>query len=143
VFLSNHTLTGIVLALAIKNPLVIAPVAFASHLALDSLPHFGHPDLDFDSFNFKVIASVDSALSSGILIGAIILWPQQWPALVVGAFFATLPDLLYIPQYFFHVTLFKRLFAVHSAVQWSQTPPGIISEGVWAAAMIYLLNRKW
>jgi hypothetical protein len=38
---TNHALTGALLAVTIKNPVLAISAAFASHFVLDILPHFG------------------------------------------------------------------------------------------------------
>ncbi|MBR7837365.1 hypothetical protein KDL01_29065, partial [Actinospica durhamensis] len=38
---TNHVLSGAVLGAAVRNPWVAFPLGFASHLALDAVPHWG------------------------------------------------------------------------------------------------------
>ncbi len=140
--MSNHTITGTLLGLNIENPLILAPIAFGSHFILDSLPHFGHPGLDFYKLNGRIVAAIDSAVSLATYITVISIWPEHFFPITLGVFAATLPDLLYIPRYFWNIVPFRRLMAFHHAIQWSETPPGMVTEGVWAAAMIYLLRSK-
>ncbi len=38
---TNHALSGAVIGLAITQPAIALPLAFASHFVLDAVPHFG------------------------------------------------------------------------------------------------------
>jgi hypothetical protein len=137
--LTVHTLTGALIALSVKDPLLAAPLAFTSHFVLDSTPHFGIDGLDFKTPKGKVVGIADC-------FGALITWlilisffPAQWLLVSVGVFFACLPDLLYLPDIFFNYIPSKRLLRFHSRIQWSQTPMGTITDATWASAVIYML----
>jgi len=41
--LSVHVLAGSVLALSVQNPVLSAPLCFATHFVLDSFPHWNYP----------------------------------------------------------------------------------------------------
>lgn len=139
--LTVHTLTGALIAVAVKDPLLAAPLAFMSHFVLDSTPHFGIEGLDFKKHQGRVVGVIDC-------FGALITWlilisvsPSQWFLVSVGVFFACLPDLLYLPDIFFNYIPAKKLYRFHSRIQWSQTPMGTITDGIWAAAVIYMLAQ--
>lgn len=139
-FLTNHTLSGAVLALNIHNPVLLVPAAFMSHLALDSLPHFGHPGMNFKQLPGTAIAFIDCSLALTSYLLIIHHWPQHWFMITVGIFFACLPDLLYIPEIFLNIRIWKSLYNLHHNVQWGEFPGGIAIEGIWAAAMLHLLK---
>jgi hypothetical protein len=139
--LTVHTLTGGLIALAVKDPALAAPLAFTSHFVLDSTPHFGIDGLDFKTKKGKVVGITDC-------VGAFITWlmlvsifPAQWFLISVGVFFACLPDLLYIPDIFFNFIPSKKLLRFHSRIQWSQTPMGTITDVFWATAVIFMISR--
>lgn len=147
--LTNHTLTGVVLGLSIDHPAVLAPTAIASHLALDAVPHFGHPVLKgaFRKLPFLILGSVDFAVSIGITITACVLWPQRLGHILLGVFGAALPDLVYIPIIVFGWRRLDRWFAFYrpmigllAAIQWYERPPGLVVEAAWASAMLWLLS---
>lgn len=139
-FLSNHTLTGVVLGLNVSNPALLIASSFTSHLALDSVPHFGHPDIDISRGMGLKLAITDGLVSVGILIGALILFPSQAGLVAVGTFFACLPDLLYIPRYLFGWVPSVEWSRFHKWVQWSESPPGLITEIAWAGMMLFILT---
>lgn len=41
--ITNHMLAGAIIGLTVSNPVIAVIVAFASHFAMDALPHFGYP----------------------------------------------------------------------------------------------------
>lgn len=124
----NHTLVGASIGLAIKQPVLIAPIAFISHIICDSLPHFAD-NKRFRPFgkNFIALLIFDAILCFTILGLSMYFLPSYWWPLIVGMFFATLPDFLWIPYYYFKEP--KNFFyKVHINVQWGQRPYGWIYE---------------
>src|SRR6266567_2067038 len=101
--LTNHTLTGVILGLSIDNPVILAPTAVASHLALDMTPHFGHPAFSggFQKTPFLMLGSVDFLLSIGVTISACLIWPGRAGHIIIGVVGADLPDFTYIPVIIF------------------------------------------
>lgn len=104
-----HVLVGAAIAVKVGNPALALPLAFASHFVLDLLPHINpsiyartQAGLPLES-RIKKIIFIDSltALIIGSLIAATFL-PNTGKAVIVllGAFFAVLPDVLEIPYYF-------------------------------------------
>lgn len=138
---TNHTLTGIALSQVIDNPLLLAPAATASHLALDSLPHFGMSRFKNQSRDFVILATIDNLIAIAIVLAFIGIQPQRTVQILVGSFFAVLPDVLFIPE-----IIRGRMFQAawrrfHSKIQWSETPYGAITEILWAASIGFLLFR--
>ena len=139
--LTVHALTGALIALAVKDPALAAPLAFTSHFVLDSTPHFGIDGLDFKTPKGNVVGVTDSVCAFITWLILISIFPSQWLLVSVGVFFACLPDLLYIPDIFFNVIPSKKLLRFHSRIQWSQTPMGTITDVSWASVAIFLLSR--
>lgn len=140
--LTNHALTGVVLATYIENELVLAPVAFMSHLALDSLPHFGLPDFDFKKPKGFIIGTLDFVGALTVLAVSLALAPERTVQTATGWFFAVMPDLFYLAEIFFSRTLFPAFRRLHARVQWSETPAGTFVDAVWAAAMLSVLYLR-
>src|SRR5687767_11983718 len=96
----NHVLTGSAIAIAIQQPLLVAPLAFLSHFILDSLPHFGgHPAYEYGHKHFYKIMITDGLLAIGAVITLMLAAPHLAVAIAVGAAFATLPDFLLLHHY--------------------------------------------
>jgi hypothetical protein len=140
--LTNHALTGVVLGTFIDNELILAPVAFGSHLALDSVPHFGIDGLKFRSIKGFIIGSIDFAGALTVLGIAIFIAPERSSQMIIGWLGATLPDLLYLFEVFGKRTVFPKFRAFHARVQWSETLPGTLVDLVWASFMLYLLHGR-
>lgn len=121
----NHILTGSAIALAIRQPLLVAPIAFASHFVLDVIPHYiyGEPwsKLFWASWTIDAVLSLSACLS--ILVGA----PEFAFIMLLGGFCAELPDLLWV-YFYTHGKPKHWFFGFHDKIQWSQTWPGLIVE---------------
>ena len=148
--LTNHTLTGILFGLTIDDIIVLAPVSVASHLALDAVPHFGHPSMKggFRSKPFLILGSCDFAASCIITAAACVTMPQRAVHILVGVIGAGLPDLTYIPIIVFGQKLvykipgYRAMIGFLARIQWFERPIGIISEYGWAALIMTLLSGR-
>lgn len=140
--LTNHALTGVVLGTFIENELVLAPVAFASHLALDCTPHFGLKVLDFRSPKGFIIGALDFAGALTVLGVSLYIAPERASHTIIGWLGATMPDLFYLFEIFAKTTVFPKFRKFHSWIQWSETPWGLITDAIWASAMIYILSVR-
>lgn len=137
--LTNHTLTALALTQVFQNPAAIAPLALASHFAIDALPHFNHPKWPFKSRPWLTLATIDNLVALGITITALVIRPEQWLLIVVAVFFASLPDLLFLADIFFKKPIKNHFTRFHSYIQWSQTVPGILGELSWALFMLAVI----
>lgn len=138
--LTAHTLTGALIALAVKDPALAAPLAFTSHFVLDSMPHFGIKGLDFKTPKGRLVGILDctGALVAWLVMMAV--FPGHWFLVSVGVFFACLPDLLYLPDIFLNKIIGKKLRIFHSRIQWGESPAGTVVDVIWAGVVIYSLG---
>ncbi|HEU5187004.1 MAG TPA: hypothetical protein VFT87_00720 [Candidatus Saccharimonadales bacterium] len=126
----NHALTGAAIGLAVQKPLLVIPLAFASHFLLDMLPHFGGHVYQWGHRHFGKIIAVDGVVTLLAILLIIFAVPAfMWPVLL-GVFFAMLPDALLVPYYlsgkrphWFH--------SFHLNIQWYEQPPGLLVEGLY------------
>jgi len=96
--LTNHLLTGAILAKVLPLPLAI-PLAFASHFILDALPHFGFVNLEERTRHnkvFGVVILLDCLLSVALSTWLIGRGHFQW---LVTGFVAFSPDLVWIYRF--------------------------------------------
>lgn len=123
----NHMLTGTAIAIAVKQPALVVPLAFLSHFVLDSTPHFGGmPFYEYGHRLFPYAMAADGILS--ITAVATVMWlaPDMAFIIGIGAFFAILPDILWLGHY---VLKWQHwFFRFHQRIQWFERPPGIIVE---------------
>lgn len=135
----NHTLAGTVIALTIREPLLIAPIAFLSHFAMDALPHFGrHPKLVPYNTYFKKYLIGEAFLSVSFLALAIILSPEDRLILSWGAAWATLPDFIWLLENKSPKWL-KWFFIFHKHIQWGEHVKGWIYELIALITLTSLL----
>lgn len=123
----NHVLTGTAIALAVRDPLLVAPLALISHFILDAIPHFDHDHYRFGSKYFTRIMTTDGIISLGAVILIMLSSPALAGVIALGAFCAILPDFFWLyyylrgrPQWWF--------FRFHARIQWFERPPGALVE---------------
>lgn len=142
---TNHAVTGAIIALVVKEPVLALPLAIASHFALDSLPHFGnHPKVPHTSRAFLYILAADAGMASSILMSLFILLPGSWLLPVACAILAMAPDLMWFPNFVREVTgqKLKKPDAItlwHKKIQRYERPWGMYVEAVWLTVMIPVL----
>lgn len=133
----NHTLTGAIVAVVVPAPLVPL-AAFVSHFICDAFPHFGnHPTITPHSRNLKNLIIADGMLCVIALLFAIWLFPDKWFVIGLGAFFACLPDFMWIFKRQLHTPQWFLRFS--SWIQWGERPWGWILELLYAAIFVSLL----
>lgn len=148
---TNHALTGAIIGLSISNPIVAIPLAFASHFALDAIPHYrplgsSHSDDEvIASKKFMPILSTDALLCLVLVAALFLSGTPNWLLAGLCAFAATSPDLAHITKVSAVVKGKPQpkpkdpLAKLHRKVQWFQEPVGIVVELVWAALAIWLI----
>jgi len=138
----NHALTGAAIGLALQNPLLVVPVAFASHFILDSLPHFNHPLYTFGNKHAWKLYALDAAIAITTVTIAITFAPAMILPILLGAVFAVLPDATLLhyyakgkPKHWFH--------NFHIGIQWFERPVGILVESsylIFVCTVIFSLK---
>lgn len=149
---TNHVMTGAVIALAVKQPALAIPLAFASHFVLDALPHFGIYEDDVIRRNkhwlFRTVISIDIPLMLALLV---IIPDLAYAKLAWGITFACMlaaisPDFVWVYRFFREVRTqkwepggwFPRF---HQAIQWFEQPVGLIVELVWLGVMSFTFSK--
>ena len=95
--LTNHYLAGVATAVVFKNPLLVLPVAFASHFVLDALPHYGVPV--GKNYRGKSIIRT-TIIDLPVFIFALILTVNRYPGwYVVAGLTAYSPDMAWIYRF--------------------------------------------
>lgn len=130
---TNHGLLGAVVAIGLQTrPAVAMAIAPFTHFLLDAIPHFG-TNGDTSSKKFFRILFADATLA---VVSSLVLawfWSEIALLLVVCAFLAASPDLMWIYYEYINPKLKTKHLVprFHSWIQWSQTKPGIIVEIIW------------
>ena len=140
-FFTTHVASGAVLARLLRRPVLVAPVALASHLALDLVPHWGTSDEEA----FLRVARVDGlaalALGAGLLLRA--PGAQRLP-LALGMAGAGLIDLDKPCRHFFGASPFPgRLDDFHAGIQQGrEAPHRWWTDALTTAACLAVLVRR-
>ena len=135
----NHTLAGCIIAVITPAPLVPF-VAFASHFVLDMTPHFGRSKRVYPyTKEFIWMLILDAILCTLSLLIAISLFPDKWIVLVIGAFFATLPDFMWLLKG--RIKLLDPFFKFASKIQWAEHPYGWVFDILYGYIFLIVLFK--
>lgn len=133
---SNHILAGALIALTVHEPVLIVPLAFASHFILDALPHYGYEGDGYkEALKYKLTYVMEALGFIGFVLLAVSgVFEKNF--VMIAAFFAVLPDFEWPYRYVF----FERkglkppstfMTRFHQNVQWCERSWGIIPEVVF------------
>lgn len=148
----NHIVTGAVIAGAVRQPALVVPLAFASHFALDSMPHFGFTDWDKARINQRNLIHGVITLDVILVIVLIGLFVTQGaPALFyIAGLAAFSPDLAWVYQFAVYHRMEpsktdprNRFSQFHERIQSRERPSGIYIEIAYLVIMTLLLIRLW
>lgn len=145
--ITNHAAVAAILALTIKNPVVVIPLVLISHYVLDAFPHFGYAGGGGFGEAFKhrltyFYIGLD-VLGSIIVIWSI--WATAW-LVYISALTAVIPDMGHIYRYFFKERkgLSKPgegnlLSSFHHKIEWCERPWGLYVEVPIAVFLLLLI----
>jgi hypothetical protein len=143
---TNHVLTGAVVALAVKQPLLAIPLAFLSHFAIDLIPHFEARDLR--KFTYQTFA-LDGLAAAGLIVCLpLFLVSDVSGWLIFGCMLAAmLPDLIWVWRYLrlgnieaVFVAPWSWFSKLHYNMQWRESLWGGGVELVWLLFMAFSLS---
>jgi len=146
----NHAITGAVIAVAVKKPLLAVPLALISHYICDIIPHFGIHEHDHRLRNanrlFRVITGLSVLGMTLLLLFTPFLSYQgvSWLTVMACIIAANLPDIVWVPNFVRQVKwgqekamgAFNRF---HQAIQWYEKPLGLSVEALWLFAGSFVL----
>ena len=134
---TNHGLFGAVIAISLqKYPAIAIVVAILSHFLLDAIPHYGGlKGEELKTKKFFRNLSIDAVLAVITTLVIAWAWPEAALLIVVCAFLAASPDLLwayyqYAGVKYMNVHLLPRF---HTWVQWSEHKTGVFvyTDVIW------------
>jgi len=142
---TNHGMTGAVIALVVKEPIIAIPLSFFSHFVCDMIPHFGlkdkpgEPDDELFKTKFNTVLVLDFIVAVFLMVLLGRWFPDQkwtiWACMVAAA----IPDALnvYTRIYLERVKKipYKREEHLLSRIQISETRMGAFVELAWFLAM--------
>ena len=98
-------MTGAIIALWVKQPVLAVVLAFTSHFVLDIIPHFGLNEKDVFRRNahwlFRTVLGIDTLLTILLLIIIPQLASQKvaWGIILASMIAAILPDAMWVPRF--------------------------------------------
>lgn len=141
---TNHGLFGAFIAVTLQtNPVIAICVAPFSHFLLDALPHFGEDNLDLHGRRFFRILLTDATLAVVSTICVAYVYSQIWWLVILCAFLAASPDLMWIYYVYVDDSKAKKhiIPKFHGWIQWSQTPRGLYVETAWF--FVFFIGLIW
>ena len=148
-----HVFVGAAIAVAIPNPFVAIPLAFASHFILEMVPHwnphlntetekYGHPTVRSTKI---VVADSLTALTGGSVIAASVLPNFGHAATILLACLASvLPDLIEAPYFFLKIKnkMILKWISFQKSIQSDTTLiPGLITQFITILAAIVWIKH--
>ena len=89
-----HVATGVALGALIGDPLIVVPAAIASHFVLDSIPHWQETMAPYHpTWKTYLRIPIDISLAIALTLYAVHIQPTALPAILLGAIFASIPDI--------------------------------------------------
>jgi hypothetical protein len=145
---TNHAITGAVIALAVKQPVLAIPLAFLSHYLVDVIPHFEARDLP-KRWSQIFIGSDLAVFFIGTLSVLFFLHFKIASWIVAASMSAAaLPDFAWIWRYLRIRDLDKTfdepmssLSRLHLKIQISESLRGIWIEAAWFIAALALIIK--
>lgn len=131
------------MAVAIKNPAIVLPLALLSHFLVDMIPHWNHKVAKNRN---KLVNTAEFFVTLSLtLILAVILDVPTW-LLIASMFVAIAPDLMWLPEIWYGQlpamdgsSIFHRIRRLHQKIQWSETSKGLLVESGWFIFLITLI----
>ena len=141
---SNHMLIGSTIALTIKQPLLVVPLAFASHFVLDALPHFGYRRGGYrEIFKHRTTYVATFLDVIGVAILLLTVATVSWLT-CVAALIAAAPDTGWLYRFFLyerkgHMPTKSWYTHFHERIQWCERPWGVYVEIVFYFAVLAIV----
>ena len=140
-------MTGAVIALSVKNPVLAVPLSFISHFFLDAISHYGSEKGQFNFKKSKKFLIGDFTFALILMLVLAIMFPDQAWLILVCMIAAAIPDLLWA-KYISNIenedtTGLDPLNRFHWWLQWKEFPKGIYIELAWfitMSAIIFILR---
>jgi hypothetical protein len=141
--LTVHTIAGAAVGLAVHNPVLSAPIAFATHILLDAVPHWNYPVPKEKSIQgFWQSFGPDMLATILVSVGLIVWFWTVWPLVVWGIAWACLPDFLTLYQKAKPWSQwFKWYYKLHNQAQWEVARgPGLAIQAFFVAILVSILR---
>lgn len=140
----NHAVTGALIAVAVREPVLAVPLAFLSHFVLDALPHFGIKKSAQERNKKKLFWGVQAV--DLILLTMFFTWLVFFLHLanllliLICSFAAMSPDLIWVYRFFREIktkieTEGNMFVRFHRRIQRFERPWAIVLEAFFLLAV--------
>jgi len=139
-----HVATGAALGALLGDPFVVVPAAVASHFILDSVPHWQETMAPYiPTWKTYLRIPIDIGLAVALVIYALSIHPDLTPGILLGAIFASAPDLdvitIKLPK--LQTGLIKKYWDWHCKIQREVTSLwGVVTQLVVVVASIVIIQ---
>lgn len=145
---TNHAVTGILVAVAIKQPALALPAAFLSHFIIDTIPHWDHKFKNHHYTQVSII--IDLALASLLTLILMITLNAPVYLILLGSFFGAVPDITWIKEFKTPVlnrevgkSLWQKANWFFHWIQWSETRNAVVVEVIWLMITLTILFKNY
>lgn len=138
----NHVLAGTVIAFITPTEytLFIPLIALLSHFVLDAFPHYGSDEeAPVGSRRFRRIVKFDALLCLAAYGLALYLYPDKYLWLTLGAFFAAVPDVLWLFEKKAKGMLARCYYIFAKKIQWGERSWAWSLDILYAMVMLSIL----
>jgi len=140
---TNHALTGALVATSVANPIIGLALALLSHFVIDTLPHWDH-QVNKNLQRFVDVGDGVLAITLSVAIAWFIA-DHTW-VILGGALMGVAPDLMWLPEILKGKKvkmkgkrLLYRVRRWHHSIQWSESPKGLLLEILFFILIINLI----
>lgn len=141
--LSVHVIAGAAISLAVRQPVLSAPIAFATHIVLDAVPHWNYPvPRERTLRSFWKSFGPDMLVTILVTLGLVVWFWDMWPLVVWGVAWAALPDFLTLYRKTKPWSIWLRAYyKMHNAAQWEVARgPGLTIQAFFTFLLVLLLG---
>lgn len=141
--LTVHVIAGAAVGLGLPNPLLSAPIAFATHLVLDAIPHWNYPVPKQRTLrSFWVSFGPDMVATLLVSLGLLLWFRTSWMFVVWGIGWSALPDFLTLYRKKKTWKLwFSSYYKLHNRLQWEVARgPGLAVQAFFVAILLSVLR---
>lgn len=140
---TSHAIIGTIIAAKIGNPILAVPIAFASHIAADMIPHWDTAtNKNGKSFRKLFIHSLSDVVLGFVLsyILIVYLFPKTDLAYAFILILASQAlDWLTAPYYFFRIKAFERIYKFQKSFDKEKGLPwGLVNQIIFLIALVAL-----
>lgn len=140
-----HVALGVAIAVAIPNPLISIPLAFASHFVLDMVPHW-NPHINTEMKKYGKLTNPTLLIITVDLVLAVILTifvAKSNPYIYIASFMSILPDIAEGPYFLFGwrnryldiVLRFQRSIQANANIFW-----GLLTQVLIILGALYIIS---